>query len=107
MLTMGATVIDVAREYGARIAPFPLVHAFMLYDGRRNTIMFTTFFENVDPKAENALAEIDAYMLDSFPEYALDFRTIHLMGRDVTRFIPDGAVPLTPTRGPALHRAAH
>jgi hypothetical protein len=104
---MAATVIDVAREYGHRIAQLPVELAFMLYDRPRNTILFTTFFENVEPKAEDQLAEIDAYMLDSFSEYTFDFHTIHLMGRDVTRFMPDGAVPLTPLRGPAFHRAAH
>lgn len=106
MPTMAASVIDVAREFQARIARLPVVSAFFLYDWLRNTIVFTTVFEEIDPKAEDELARIEAHMLDSFGEYLLDFRTIHLMGRELERFLPDGAVPLSSRPGSAFHRVA-
>lgn len=104
---MAASVLDVANEYGSRIAALPLTHAFFLYDRQRNTIIFTTLFESIDEKAEGELARIDAYMLDSFSEYLLDFRTIHLMGRAADSFIPAGAIPLMRSPGSAFHRATH
>jgi hypothetical protein len=107
MQTMAATVIDVAREFQTRIASLPLAYAFFLYDRFRNTIVFTTFFDAIDHKAEDELAGIEGYMIDSFSEFMLEFRTIHLMGRDVEAFVPDGSVPLIARRG-SFHRiAAH
>ena len=107
MRTVGATVIDVANDFRHRIERLPLEYAFIFYDRTRNTIMFTTFFEQLDHEAEEELAKIEGYMIDSFSEYLLDFRTIHLMGRDVAEFIPAGAIPLMRGRMPDVHRAAH
>ncbi|MBI2218867.1 MAG: hypothetical protein HYU51_16400 [Candidatus Rokubacteria bacterium] len=106
MRTMGATVLDVAAAYRDRITGLPLTGAFMLYDRPRNTIVFITFFESVDEKAESELASVEASMVDAFGEFFLDFRTIHLMGRDLAKFIPAGAIPLLPAPGPAFHRAS-
>ena len=106
MHIVAETVIDVASEYRRRIATLPVEFAFVLYDHHRNTILFTTFFEDIDHAAEDQLAKIEGYMVDSFAEFLLDFRTIHLMGRDIAQFIPAGAIPLLPTRRSELHRSA-
>lgn len=96
---MSATVWDVVSEYRRRIAGLPLEDAFMFYDwAQGRTILFTTFFEQIDHPTEDMLANIEGEMVDAFSEYLLDFRTIHLMGRDLRQFIPTGAVPLRPVR---------
>jgi hypothetical protein len=107
MPTVGATPLEVAYDYRARIERLPVHSAFVLYDPTRNTIVLTTFFDEVDHEAEQELAKVDGYMLDSFSEFALDFRTIHLLGRDVTNFIPGGAFPLIQPRKTGPHRAAN
>ena len=107
MPTVGATAIEVAYEYRARIERLPVHSAFAHIDHRRNTIVLATFFEEVDHEAEEELAKVDGYMLDSFSrEFWLDFRTIHLFGRDVVNFTPRDAVPLIEPRKTGQHRAA-
>ena len=92
---MGANVLDVAKTYGMQVESLPVAFASFLYDHQRNTIVLTTFFDTINREAEDALAQIEARMVDSFQEsFSLDFHTIHLMGRNVDEFVPIGAVPL-------------
>ena len=102
---MGATVLDVANEYRARISALPLASASFLYHYPRNTIIFTTFFDRRNREAEDTLAKIETYMVDAFSEFNFDFCTIHLMGRNVEEFLPLGAIPLRPSQKSAQHRA--
>ncbi len=96
MCPVGATFAEVVNEYRVRIAGLPIQSAFALYDARRNKIVLTALFDEINHKAEDELAKIDAYMLDSFSaDFMLDFRTIHLMGRDAAMFTPPGAWRLT------------
>lgn len=106
MQTMAASPIDVAKEFQGKIAALSVAFAHATYLHDRNTWVFTTFFEDMDPEAEDQLARIEAYMVDSFAEFAIEFRTIHLLGRDVSDFIPDGAIPLVAARRLASQRAS-
>jgi hypothetical protein len=106
MPTVGVTPVEVANEYRTRIERLPVHSAFALYDHTRNTIVLTTFLDEVDHEVEQDLAKVDGDMLDSFSEFVLDFQTIHLLGRDVTNLTPRGAFPLIQPRKTGLHRAA-
>lgn len=105
MQAVAATAIDVAKEFQSKITGFPVAFAHVLYLYDRNTLVFTTFFEELESDAEDQLARIEAYMVDSFGEYTLDFHTIHLFGREISDLIPNGAIPLMAPRRLAPSRA--
>ena len=94
MPTMGSTFHDVVDAYRARIRDLPLRGAFATLDRGRQTIVFTALLDQINHELELALADVDGSMLDSFADVALDFRTIHLFGRDVAKFIPRDAIPV-------------
>jgi hypothetical protein len=106
MQSMAATPVDVLKEFQGRISALPVAFAHALFQHDRNTFVFTTFFDEVESVAEEQLASVETYMVDAFSEYTIDFHTIHLFGRDVMTFIPDGAIPLIRARQSAPQRAS-
>jgi hypothetical protein len=106
MQAMAASPVDVAKEFQSKIEDLSVSFAHALYNHDRNTLVFTTFFDEIESEAEDKLARIEAYMVDTFPEYAIDFHTIHLFGRDLSQFMPEGAMPLMSVRLLAPQRAS-
>ncbi len=106
MQAMAATPVDVLKEFQSKIGGLPMAFAHALYHHDRNTFAFTTFFEEIESDAEDQLARIETYMVDAFPEYTIDFHTIHLLGRDLANFITDGAIPVSSIRQLAPQRAS-
>ncbi len=106
MEPMAATPVDVLKEFQNKIEALPVVFAHAVYQHERNTFVFTTFFDEIASAAEDKLAGIETYMVDSFAEYTLDFRTIHLFGRGVSDCSPDGATPLVRAQQSAPQRAS-
>lgn len=93
MQTVAATVIDVAREFQAKlqkVAPI-LAAAFVEYIPQRSQVLLSTLIDAEDPKAESTLAQIELELEDSFKEFSMDFSTTHLRGRDPKDFIPADA----------------
>ena len=89
MPAVGYTPIDVAREFQHRVAKLePVVAAFLQYDQRGNRLTVTTLMENFDHAAEDQLASVEVFLNHTFEDYAFDFSTIHLQGRDPSQFMP-------------------
>ncbi len=90
---MGATAIDVAREFQVRLNKLEHVVAvaFVEYLPARSQLRLTTLLHTDDPEAERQLAQAELDIEDAFREFPLEFSTVHLRGRDPKEFIPDGA----------------
>jgi hypothetical protein len=91
MPAVGHTALNVAQEFQYRAAKLePVVLAYMAYEPRTNCISITTVLDDFDNAAEEQLANIKLHLLDTFQDFAFDFSTIHLHGRDLKQFMPDG-----------------
>ena len=96
---MGATVIDVAREFTVRLQAFGrefegvLDTAFVEHVPSRNQLRLTTLLaRDGDRAAEDSLARLELEVERSFKEIPLAFSTIHLRGRPPADFIPAEAL---------------
>lgn len=88
MRAMAVTAIDVAREFGARLAPLRHLHsAYLIYDPRGNRIRLSTLLDDFDEEVESSLARIELETEASYPEF--EFDTIHLAGRDAREIVRD------------------
>lgn len=94
MQTMGATAMDVAREFQMRLEKVQqiLAAAFVEYIPSRNQFMVSTLIDEEDPAAERELAQIELDIEEAFREFSLDFSTVHLRGRKIEEFIPAEAL---------------
>lgn len=92
MPAVGATPIDVVREFQRQVTRLehmePVVAAFVQYDSRGNRLTVTTLLKEFDPVAEDQLASIEVGLAHAFQDFAFDFVTIHLQGRDPALFRP-------------------
>jgi hypothetical protein len=94
MQAMGATVIDVAREFRGYLDKLPtiLAAAFIESQPKTGTLSFVTLVERDDPEAERELAEMEMRLESVFQEFSMEFSTIHLRGRDAKQFSPQDAL---------------
>ena len=93
MQAMGATTIDVAREFQGHLAKLPpiVVAAFIQNLPRAGVLSFVTLVDADDAGAERELASMEMDLEAAFQEHAMEFSTIHLRGRSPSEFIPKDA----------------
>ena len=96
---MGATVVDVAREFQARLRKFePIVAAAFVEPTVGNELLLCTLLGSDDPTVDAQLAKMQLDLESTFQEHRFVFSTIHLRGRKPEEFISPDALEVVPAR---------
>jgi hypothetical protein len=106
MPAVGYTPLDVLRELQHRFEKFePVVGAYMRHESRGNRITVTSLLQDFHPPIEAEIAKVEVFINQMFEDYAFDFVTVHLKGRDPSTFIRPSDTALLGGRAPRARQA--